>query len=334
MYHPRFKGRHYDIGLKYGQMLKKQKIDFDQLIRLDDFQREHGRQSHRILAEIFPQVCEEIRGVCEGLEYCYEKFATWLLCMGCCYVPRGCTTFCFSYNGQVIIGRNNDLPPFLKKNSMSALYKLDNGNAFIGNTSSMINFEEGLNKHGLAVAMEFIMPTRIMPGFNSVFLVRYLLEKCATTGESVAALRGIPIASACSIILADKSGEMAVIECETDEQVVRQTTSEDNFLIAANHFISEEMRVLNSNSIYSSEIRYRTAYDALTNIEDENPAEYTQAILSGKRGFMCQYDPSLHFETIWSSIFDVTGMRTFRAEGDPARVKYKEDTRTKHLLNM
>ena len=64
------------------------------------------------------------------------------------------------------------LPPFLKKVSKSIFYKLQNGHSFIGNTSSMINFEEGLNKYGLAAAMTFLVPTMIVPGVNSLFLVR------------------------------------------------------------------------------------------------------------------------------------------------------------------
>jgi len=36
----------------------------------------------------------------------------------------------------------------------------------------MLNFEEGLNKYGLAAAMTFLVPTMIVPGVNSLFLVR------------------------------------------------------------------------------------------------------------------------------------------------------------------
>ena len=70
---------------------------------------------------------------------------------------------------------------------------------------------------------------------------------------------------------------------------------------------------------------------ACLNIDDIDGVELAQAILSGKHGFMCQYDPSLNFETIWSSVFDINGKRIFRAEGDPSRVKYKEDARTSQL---
>ena len=62
-----------------------------------------------------------------------------------------------------------------------------------------------------------------------------------------------------------------------------------------------------------------------------NTVAHAQEILGGQHGFMCQYHPSLNFETIWSSVFDVTHKRIFRAEGDPRRVEFREDVRTREL---
>jgi predicted choloylglycine hydrolase len=334
MYHPRFKGSHYDIGLKFGKILKKQNIDFDKIISLDDFQKDFGKKSQAILSNVFPEVCDEIRGMTDGLNYPHEKFASWLLCMGCCYDPKGCTAFCFVHNNNVFYGRNNDLPPFLKKVSKSILYKLKNGYSFIGNTSSMINFEEGLNEYGLAVAMTFLVPTMIVPGINSVFLVRYLLEKCATTKEAINALQSLPTASACNIILADKKGDMAVAECTPEKIFIRTPAIDENFIVAANHFSSDEMKNHNScnwyNLIHSSDTRYKTACNALKALKKIgyiDGVEYAKDILGGKYGFMCQYDKQLNFDTIWSSVFDISNNKIYRAEGNPSRTRFKEDFR-------
>jgi predicted choloylglycine hydrolase len=196
MYHPRFKGKHYDIGLKFGGILKKQNVDFKQIIHLTEFQEDFGRKSQVILAEVFPEICDEIRGVTEGLNFPYEKFASWLLCMGCCLHDLGCTAFCYENKGDIIYGRNNDLPPELKKVSQSVFYQLERSYSFVGNTSGMINLEEGINEKGLAVAMTFVLPLTVQPGLSSVFLVRYLLEKCETTESASKALESLPIASA------------------------------------------------------------------------------------------------------------------------------------------
>ena len=168
-------------------------------------------------------MCEEIRGVSDTIGAEYLIFASWMLCMGCCMYnlennfpveTRGCTAFAYSKNGKLIYGRNNDLPPYLRDGCKSEIYAPKNGNRFNITTSSFINGEEGLNEHGLAVAMTFVMTdlNKIKAGFNSCFIVRYLLEKAANTEQAVSLLTNLPIASNCNILLADKSGNMVVVE--------------------------------------------------------------------------------------------------------------------------
>lgn len=100
--------------------------------------------------------------------------------MGCCMynlennIPaeiRGCTAFAY----------------FKDK---SEIYSPSNGNRFNITTSSFINGEE------------------VQAGFNSCFIVRYLLEKANNTKNSLSLLMKLPIASNCSILIADKNGEM------------------------------------------------------------------------------------------------------------------------------
>ena len=55
--------------------------------------------------------------------------------------------------------------------------------------------------------------------------------------------------------------------------------------------------------------------------------EHSRNILSGKYGFMCQYNKRMNFDTIWSSVFDITNNKIFRAEGNPLKTKYIEDKR-------
>ena len=213
MYHLRLKGSHYEMGVKRGKIFNRGRVSFP--LRLDAFQLEHGRKSEKILRSFFPEVCEEIRGVSDtaGADYLY--FASWMLCMGCCMynleqnIPveiRGCTAFAYVKGEKVIYGRNNDLPPYLRKGSKSEIYAPDGGSRFQITTSSFINGEEGLNEHGLAVAMTFVMTDteKILPGFNSCFIVRYLLEKAEDTGQAIALLNELPVASNCNILLADK----------------------------------------------------------------------------------------------------------------------------------
>ena len=57
--------------------------------------------------------------------------------------------------------------------------------------------------------------------------------------------------------------------------------------------------------------------------------EYINGGGKGNKGFMCQYDKSLNFETVWSSIFDLDSLTIYRSEGNPRKCKFIKDERLK-----
>jgi predicted choloylglycine hydrolase len=202
------------------------------------------------------------------------------------------------------------------------------------NTSSFINGEEGINEHGLVVAMTYVLPKldEIKPGLNSVFLVRYLLENINTVQEGIQAVRNLPIASSCNLLLVDSSGSMVVMECNPLKINIRtpeQSEHYEDFIITVNHFSSPSMweHDASNRNVYFSNDRYHTVFNALNIGDFGDLITHTQAILKGECGFMCQYGKALNFETIWSSLFDIYHRRIYRAEGDPRTTKFKEDRR-------
>lgn len=344
MYHLRLKGDHYQMGVKRGKIFQKCKISFP--LHLDEFQLKHGKQSEKILRAFFPEVCEEIKGVSDTIGADYDTFVSWMLCMGCCMynlednIPveiRGCTAFAYTKGGQVIYGRNNDLPPYLKKGSKSEIYAPLNGNRFNLTTSSFINGEEGLNEHGLAVAMTFVMSNldKIQAGFNSCFIVRYLLEKADTVQNAIYLLMGLPIASNCNILVADKSGEMAVVECTPFAKRIRNAVNCNGgqIVCTVNSFTSNEMKPFDmaNGDNYFSERRYQTVVDSFSTCIQNDYIETTKQLLKGDYGFMCQYDDP-NFETVWSSIFDLKTLMIYRAEGDPRKKKFRVDNRLHSIV--
>ena len=346
MYHLRLKGNHYQMGVKRGNIFKKGGITFP--LHLDEFQMKHGKESEKILNKFFPEVCEEIRGLSETIGVDYIEFVSWMLCMGCCMynlednVPveiRGCTAFAYSKDNRVIYGRNNDLPPYLKNGSSSEIYAPENGNRFNLTTSSFINGEEGLNEHGLAVAMTFVLTElgKIKAGFNSCFTVRYLLEKANTTEQALNLLMQLPIASNYNILIADKSGKMVVVECTPNIKKIREAKSvDDGYLVCTvNSFISDKLKPYDfaKGDDYHSYTRYSVVMDnCINNVKNNDPVVETQKLLKGEYGFMCQYDDEPDFETIWSSIFDLSNLMIYRAEGDPRRKKFITDIRLHNIV--
>ena len=266
--------------------------------------------------------------------------------MGCCMynlednIPveiRGCTAFAYAKGGQVIYGRNNDLPPYLRNGSKSEIYAPLSGNRFNLTTSSFINGEEGLNEHGLAVAMTFVLTSldKIQAGFNSCFIVRYLLEKADTAQNAISLLMKLPIASNCNILVADKSGEMAVIECTSTTKRIRTAlcSDKDKIVCTVNSFISDEMKPFDmaNGDDYFSDGRYQTVMDSFLTHIQEDYIETTEQLLKGDYGFMCQYDDP-NFETVWSSVFDLKTLMIYRAEGDPRKKKFGVDNRLHSIV--
>ena len=75
--------------------------------------------------------------------------------------------------------------------------------------------------------------------------------------------------------------------------------------------------------------RYNNVISAFKNYNNEDIIEYIKDVLKGNKGFMCQYDKSLNFETVWSSIFDLDSLTIYRSEGNPRKCKYVKDERLK-----
>ncbi|NCB33971.1 MAG: acyl-CoA--6-aminopenicillanic acid acyl-transferase, partial [Erysipelotrichia bacterium] len=121
MYHLRLKGTHYDIGVKRGTLFSKYGISFP--LHMDESQLRHGAASEALLQKYFPDVCQEVRGITDTIGNDHNEFISWLLAMGCCMYNikenhpieiRDCTAFAVNCSGQILYGRNNDLPPYLR----------------------------------------------------------------------------------------------------------------------------------------------------------------------------------------------------------------------------
>ena len=125
---------------------------------------------------------------------------------------------------------------------------------------------------------------------------------------------------------------MVVAECNPLKIHLRypeKNKDGEKFIVTVNHFTSEEMQEhdARNGNVYFSQHRYQTVLNALNNMNDNDSLHFAINILSGKYGFICQYKKKLNFDTIWSSIIDITGERIFRAEGNPFRSKYINDRR-------
>lgn len=335
MYHGRFIGSHYDAGYKCGSLLSKngKKLDFCPTFALTEDKYTFAKQCVTKYEKYFPEILDEIQGIADGNQVPVETLQAMLFSMYCFEFDNRCTCFAICTNDEILFARNSDFLVSLEKLYMNCIYRLNGSYAFNGNTTAYVQMEDGVNEHGFAVGLTFVYPKVRKPGFNSGMLVRYMLEKCKTTKEAIAELHRLPIASAQTLTIADRDGEIAVVECNPEKIIVINSLDGEQFVATANNFNSEHMQLYRNPAIddWRSDDRYQTAYNALIQNKRNYSIQFAQDVLSGKHGFMCQYDRKKNADTVWSVVYDLKRNQIWRVEGNPFRKQFKEDTRMKFI---
>ena len=306
--------------------MKSNDAHISEVIKLTIEKKNFGQRCIDICREVYPEVTEEMQGLADGLEISFSDFAGWIFCIYCYEYMHGCTCIAFKDDKNIILGRNSDFFTEIRDVCQSALYRPDKGYRFIGNSTAVVEMEDGYNEHGLAIGLTYIFPGVIKPGLNAGILLRYILEKCKTVKEALEALHSLPISSSQTFTMIDKSGEMAVVECNCEKIVVIEPETGKYFVASANHFVSPEMQQYERLCFIDARERYEVARKALM-MNNNYSFELARKILSGEYGFMCQYPRHCGFDTLWSTIYDLKNDRIFRAEGNPSRTKFKEDGR-------
>ena len=193
-----------------------------------------------------------------------------------------------------------------------------------------LEMEDGVNEHGLAVGLTSVYPCGRAAGFNAGLLLRYFLERCRNIQDVIACLKYLPISSAQTFTLADMTGNIAVIECNTERtEIISSLNQKIGFVCASNRFHHPAMQICNNEKIddWFAERRYQTMLSALSSQAAVKDAEFSKKLLSGCYGFLCQYDRAAGKDTVWSVVYDLQQSTIYRSEGNPRRVKYREDKR-------
>ena len=325
MYHPRLKGNHYEMGKHYGNLLYKTGEDLSSVIKITKEQRLFREKCLKIYENYLKDIMEEVKGLADGLHQKYEDVAYWLFNIYCNEEIHGCTVFAVRNKDKVYMARNMDMFPEYKKTSESVLYRVEGKNTFLAHSTAMISLEDGINEHGLSIALTFLLSKKIKPGINGGFIVRKVLEDCKTTEEAIAMIKKLPISSSHNLVIADQNGKMAVLECTSEAINVRY---DDNYVIATNHYVSKNMIKFNNreDNWYCTNDRYNTIDNYLKNNPDID-FNKCKEIISGKYGFVCHFEKKLHFDTIWSAVYDLNTLYNEICEGNPHKSKYKFDNR-------
>ncbi|MEM1322708.1 MAG: C45 family peptidase [Bacteroidota bacterium] len=240
MYHPRLYGSFYEMGWKYGKLLYE-KANF-KIPEISAEKQQFGRASYDILHEFYPEIIEEIKGFAEGIKDSDEKLGAFLLSLGIFDLAGQCSVFAFRNQGSTIVGRNYDMLFKFKQFTESSLIAPQGKYAYISQSDVFIGRSDGINEKGLAVAMSFVNGTEVQPGVGFHFIVRKVLENCSTTQQAIVMIQEARVSAANNFLIADQSGEMAVVEAAPQASTVRYPENGEPFLYITNQFITEEMK--------------------------------------------------------------------------------------------
>lgn len=302
---------------KHGKSLELEKL-------VNEEKLEYSNKVYEIYAKHYPEIIQEIEGFAEGMRLDFMKVFSFLTTMYVFTFKNHCSCIGISNEQGVFLARNSDFDRSIKKLTDSAYYKLNNGYSFIGNTTAMIEMEDGVNEKGLSCGLTFVYPMVKGIGFNAGFLIRYILEKCSTGEEARNFLENVEIGSSQNIIVVDVSGEILLAELNSEKKYFQQISK--GALYRTNHFVSDEMSVY--KCMLDDDIK---SYERYTTLASEYYDTYYLKniieLLSGKKGFLCQYDRTQNFDTIWSTVYDLTNNDIFRCEGNPSRKKFLKDER-------
>ncbi len=332
MYHGHFKGTHYEIGFRWGALLAGHgnfilnNIGFPVTPERLAF----SESCIPIYREYFPEILEEIQGIADGQNCDVRMLQAFLFSMYAMPPSCNCSCFAVSNGRQILFGRNSDFLTKLEKSNLNVIYHFSSPSySFTGNTTAFVQMEDGINQYGLAIGLTSIQPTSIQPGMNAGLLLRYFLEKCKSTQEVIEQLQILPISSAQTFTVADAAGEIAVVECCSEKVEILLPLDSKPYVCATKIFHAESMAQFNLPGIdnWQAEPRYETLVKSLDLYGKDMEFDKAADLLSGKYGFLCQYDRKTGKDTVWSVIYDLKNKKIYRTEGNPSRLKFKKDTR-------
>ncbi|PFZ02486.1 choloylglycine hydrolase [Bacillus pseudomycoides] len=326
MYHPRLRGTHYEMGKHYANILYKNGFRFP---KVSEGKLAFGKQSHVLLKDFYPEFIEEMKGFAEGCHVTYEEVSSFILSIGVYEPEAQCSIFALYNGSEVIMGRNYDLILDMKKYTESSLVCPNDKYSYVGHSDVFLGKVDGMNEKGLAVAITLVQSEYKEVGLNFYVAVRKILENASTTEEAIHILREFPSSICNNYLLADQSGNIAVVEKAPHNMFVRRPREDENFIVCTNHFVSKEMKALQQNidnDWSKSQDRYTYIEKQLRKNSQLN-RESAQDILSNSKGHVCLNLKKYNFGTLYSVVYELNSLRIHRTEGQPNRCKYKEDKR-------
>ena len=314
-----FKGSFFEIGRQQGEIYRQNGLDLASI----KVNQKIVAEQLKIYKRHYPQLLEEIEGIAVGGNFDKEKLLHLYLAVEIVgftnrfKMPLSCTIFGVKNSSGTFVGRNLDWLPVTEKvmepykREAESCYKLlAVSDMFIGSPSDvehkflLYDAIDVINEKGLFVGITFAYGNTWSYGLSWKELTRIIGERCATVDEALDIFKNTPVSVPKNFFIADKKGNMAVVEHNSDKYKV--VYPKDNILIQTNHYIDPELskvdRVLVETPIHNTYIRYYETLQKVNGIKDKFQLSDVIKILGNPNLYVCQ---NHEIKTIWTLALDM-----------------------------
>lgn len=209
--------------------------------------------------------------------------------------------------GKPLIIKNWDGPSTLANHIIFRRLKPGNNKKYrtlSSGVGGLAGINNGINEKGLAIVYNYAYPLEIgKEGIPPMFIIREMLENCSSVKEAAKLLEEFPRLGGANIMIADKTGDLAVVEMSPTWFKLRRKgkNGEKDFLICTNHYISSQMREIEvpRNAVYTEEapeylqgkpvhkssiFRYKNAYDILRKTHNQISLDFLNEKIQSNHG--------------------------------------------------
>lgn len=312
----RLQGSAASIGAELAKLLRRTSSPFRKWPWEED--GAFLRACASLVADVAPWLWTELATFADGLDLAPEHG----LFVRAGSLPHGCSAVAWrAYDGRVLAGRTYDF--YTKTRTRHLLItEPHDGYAHIGMNGGLVGGRyDGMNEHGLFVALHKVMthrPATDVPGVPYHLLPRLVLQGCRTAEQAAELIMRLPHLASFNYTLADASGALIALECYPGMPVQRRDVGypEAEVLAVTNHYTSPTLAPLQGARPTTDSRRRMAALEAIGERWGDGWNVTVDAVSDHEAG-VCSHRE--FGATLWAGVFDLGARRVAYSFGAPCR---------------
>ena len=323
-------GEYRELGRSYGGQLAERGRSLDtaspETLDPPPERLEFARECARHVEDHAPYLLDEIGGIAEEIGIDPELVGVVPLALD---AKSGCSLVAVRdeyTDDTVFLGRNHDFFPSFRR--YATLYRTEpaDGLASVGCSCVYVGRSDGINDAGLAIGFAGVPPHEFEPGFTWQLAVRAVLDTCRSVEEAVEFLESIPHATNVNFLVADESGDLAVVGVSPER--VTTTRPSEGLITVTRQFYAESMREYQSRDPSIEEFcdRTRAVEEWIAGRKRPITMEDLQTAMGDPKIGACwpvDADGNDPRSTIWSWTMDPANRVGYLAAGSPVETPYE-----------